>query len=98
MLAARGVLPAQAAAMDSRDLHSVQTVLHRSLVRLLAWSPGALRDSPWLELIMPVLVSNFQVHTQSAWGEMRLWRTQRSPWLRRHCHHGPIPAAAWHPQ
>lgn len=63
-LAAHGALVSQAARVATgyrQEAESEVTVLYLSFVHLLACCPGALRDRPWLELIMSTLADHFRV-------------------------------------
>lgn len=44
-----------------------QTVLYHSFIDALIYSRGALRGSPWLELVAPMLVKHFQVRMCMHW-------------------------------
>lgn len=60
----QGALVRQVASVASgfrQDAPREGTVLYHGFIHLLACLPGALRDSPWLQLIMPVFVDHFRV-------------------------------------
>ena len=60
----QGALVRQVASVASgfrQDAPREGTVLYHGFIHLLACFPGALRDSPWLQLIMPVFVDHFRV-------------------------------------
>lgn len=61
VLAAQGALQRQAVAMDTRQLPTQGVCVYHSFVRLATYQPGAVRDTPWLPVVWPVLERTFEV-------------------------------------